>query len=66
MLLTTRTASVCSRSRSLRRFASNKIVYTYTDEAPMLATYSLLPIIRRFTKSADVNVELRYGRCKFN
>ena len=28
---------------------SNKIIYTLTDEAPMLATYSLLPIIQRFS-----------------
>ena len=35
-----------------------KIIYTYTDEAPMLATYSLLPIIKAFTDAADVAVEL--------
>jgi len=35
----------------------DKIVYTLTDEAPMLATYSLLPIINRFTKPAGVDVE---------
>lgn len=34
-----------------------KIIYTYTDEAPMLATYSLLPIIKLFTDAADVAVE---------
>lgn len=34
-----------------------KIVYTLTDEAPALATYSLLPIIRAFTKSSGVSVE---------
>ncbi|MCB0015241.1 MAG: NADP-dependent isocitrate dehydrogenase, partial [Anaerolineales bacterium] len=37
---------------------SAKIIYTYTDEAPMLATYSLLPIIKAFTDAADVAVEL--------
>lgn len=37
--------------------AQNKIIYTLTDEAPMLATYSLLPIINRFTKPAGVVVE---------
>ena len=31
---------------------SNKIIYTLTDEAPMLATYSLLPIIQRFPPDA--------------
>ncbi len=35
---------------------SNQIIYTLTDEAPALATYSLLPIVRRFTKSAGVDV----------
>jgi isocitrate dehydrogenase len=35
-----------------------KIVYTYTDEAPMLATYALLPIIRRFTDPAGIKVEV--------
>jgi len=34
------------------------IVYTLTDEAPSLATASLLPIIRTFTKAADINVEI--------
>lgn len=34
----------------------NRIVYTKTDEAPALATYSLLPIVRRFTKSAEIDV----------
>ena len=35
------------------------IIYTKTDEAPALATYSLLPIVRAFTGSADINVETR-------
>ncbi len=34
-----------------------KIIYTLTDEAPRLATYSLLPIIQAFTKAAGVVVE---------
>ncbi len=34
------------------------IVYTLTDEAPALATASLLPIVRKFAKTADINVEL--------
>ena len=34
----------------------NRIVYTKTDEAPALATYSLLPIVRKFTKSAGIDV----------
>jgi len=36
-----------------------KIIYTLTDEAPMLATYSLLPIVQAFTRTADVVVETR-------
>ena len=37
----------------------SKIIYTKTDEAPLLATYSFLPIIQAFTKTAGVDVELR-------
>ncbi len=36
-----------------------KIIYTITDEAPALATQSLLPIIEAFTKAAGVSVETR-------
>ena len=36
-----------------------KIIYTHTDEAPALATRSLLPIIRAFTRAAGVTVETR-------
>ncbi|MCF6298538.1 MAG: NADP-dependent isocitrate dehydrogenase [Thiomicrorhabdus sp.] len=36
-----------------------KIIYTLTDEAPALATYSLLPIVNAFTAAADVSVETR-------
>lgn len=36
-----------------------KIIYTKTDEAPMLATYSFLPIVQAFAKSANIEVELR-------
>jgi len=36
-----------------------KIIYTGVDEAPALATYSLLPIVNAFTKKADVIVETR-------
>ncbi|XOV78388.1 MAG: NADP-dependent isocitrate dehydrogenase [Aestuariibacter sp.] len=38
--------------------SKSKIIYTKTDEAPMLATYSLLPIIKTFASSADIDVEL--------
>jgi isocitrate dehydrogenase len=35
----------------------SKIVYTLTDEAPALATYSFLPIVQAFTKAANVSIE---------
>ncbi len=35
-----------------------KIIYTKTDEAPALATYSFLPIIKTFTDAAGIDVEL--------
>ncbi len=38
---------------------SSKIIYTKTDEAPALATYSLLPIVEAFAKTANVDVETR-------
>ncbi|HEY4539644.1 MAG TPA: NADP-dependent isocitrate dehydrogenase [Faecalibacter sp.] len=39
--------------------SKSKIIYTLTDEAPMLATYSLLPIVKAFTSTADIEVETR-------
>lgn len=59
MLVTSLRRTQTIRFTQTRR-ASHKIVYTYTDEAPMLATYSLLPIIRRFTEPAKIQVDLRY------
>jgi isocitrate dehydrogenase len=38
---------------------SSKIIYTKTDEAPLLATYSFLPIVKAFTASAGIDVETR-------
>ena len=38
---------------------SANIIYTLTDEAPALATYSLLPIVQAFTKAANISVETR-------
>ncbi len=38
---------------------ANTIIYTKTDEAPALATYSLLPIVQAFTKHAGIAVETR-------
>ena len=39
--------------------STHKIIYTHTDEAPALATKSLLPIISAFTNVAGVEVQLR-------
>ncbi len=36
-----------------------KIIYTHTDEAPLLATYSFLPVIEAFASTAGVEVETR-------
>src|SRR5437016_9019376 len=38
---------------------ASRILYTKTDEAPALATYSFLPIVKAFTKAAGVSVEMR-------
>ena len=35
----------------------SKIIYTLTDEAPMLATWSFLPIVRTFTAPAGIEIE---------
>jgi len=35
------------------------IIYTFTDEAPALATYSLLPIVEAFAGAAGVSIETR-------
>ena len=37
----------------------SKIIYTYTDEAPLLATYSFLPIISAYAAKAGVSIETR-------
>ena len=39
--------------------SKQKIIYTITDEAPMLATHSFLPIVEAFTSAANVKVETR-------
>jgi len=38
---------------------NNRIIYTETDEAPALATYSLLPIVQAYTRAAGIDVETR-------
>jgi isocitrate dehydrogenase len=39
--------------------AKSKIFYTLTDEAPLLATYSFLPIVQAFTSTSDIEIETR-------
>ena len=39
--------------------SKSKIIYTLTDEAPMLATYSFLPIVKSFTAQAGIEMETR-------
>ncbi len=45
--------------RYARPVSEPTIIYTYTDEAPALATYSLLPIVQAFAGAAGVHVETR-------
>src|SRR5829696_1749550 len=45
--------------RQRREEQAMKLIYTYTDEAPALATHSLLPIVEAFTGVAGVEVETR-------
>merc|ERR1712241_550953 len=44
---------------STTSYMMSKIIYTECDEAPMLATYSLLPIIQRFAKPMGIEIEKR-------
>ncbi len=38
---------------------SSKIIYTKTDEAPALATHSFLPIVKAFTQTANVTIDVK-------
>merc|ERR1719337_785866 len=52
-------ASRLGQLAGARRLASQpKIVWTYTDEAPALATFALLPVVKRFTNPAGLDVAL--------
>merc|ERR1712153_44051 len=57
-------AAVSGRTGSVMKLtlswamSSSTIIYTHTDEAPALATYAFLPIIRKFTDPAGLTVEL--------
>merc|ERR1712168_284019 len=48
-----------NRHLSTSAYAMSKIIYTECDEAPMLATFSLLPVIQRFAKPMGIEVEKR-------
>lgn len=51
-------ASCCLASSIVRSMSTApKIIYTITDEAPALATYSLLPIVSTFASKAGIEVE---------
>src|SRR5262245_23229672 len=39
--------------------STQKIIWTQIDEAPALATYSLLPVVQAFTKGTGISVEPR-------
>jgi len=45
-------------ARAARNSSTAKIIYTKTDEAPALATYSLLPIVQAFVKPSGVQMDL--------
>jgi isocitrate dehydrogenase len=52
------TRRACAASQRIA-MAETKIIYTLTDEAPALATYSLLPIVQAFARAASLTVETR-------
>src|ERR1700743_2286412 len=49
----------CGIDHEERGTVAESIIYTFTDEAPALATYSLLPVIRAYASTAGVDVETR-------
>lgn len=46
-----------AKNKFLNMSQQAKIVYTKTDEAPMLATHSFLPIVRTFTETSNIEIE---------
>ena len=67
LMLGTGSLQACRVSSNMARWLSTshpaltKIIYTETDEAPMLATYSLLPVIQRFAKPLGIEVSSEFG-----
>jgi isocitrate dehydrogenase len=45
--------------KNKKMIQKSKIVYTLTDEAPLLATYSFLPIVKAFTSTAGIEIETK-------
>jgi isocitrate dehydrogenase len=45
--------------KNIKMTQKSKIVYTLTDEAPLLATYSFLPIVKDFTATAGIEIETK-------
>lgn len=39
--------------------SKSKIIYTFTDEAPMLATHSFLPVVKAYASTANIAIELK-------
>jgi isocitrate dehydrogenase len=58
-LFSSLSAIMSIRSLKTKMTDNSKIIYTETDEAPALATYSFLPIVQAYTKAAGVEVETR-------
>ena len=54
-----RSGSPAASTTSENSMSTAKIIYTKTDEAPALATYALLPIVKAFTDAAGIDVETR-------
>ncbi len=52
-------SEVGSLGRYDRHVIESTIIYTHTDEAPALATYSLLPIVQAFASAAGIEIETR-------
>eukprot|EP01031_Cornospumella_fuschlensis_P037867 gene37867-46000_t len=55
--VSTRAYRGASFQANCRAMGTAKIIYTETDEAPALATYSLLPVVKKFASKAGVEVE---------
>ena len=51
--------STSNQTDTANQTSTVKIVYTHTDEAPLLATYSFLPIVQAYAAKAGVEVETR-------